>query len=437
MVSTEAARIGRRLIELTRWLQEANASSTSTVKVVFEIPPCANCAANGTKQVPCGKRLRCAGCKYVHYCGRDCAREDWSNHKVLCKRTQTEPRIGVILNKIYVESGLYTNGVGMWASPVKAGPELQEIGMQLERFREIVELLPDEGAAMATTVIEGVIGMLKNYEVDVINPKLMVHDDRPMVVSLHGHCMNFHEQCYGFAFPADYARIGDALKQRGISRVIDPLAGSRIAADLFEIFAGIPVIASDIKPKNECVAKADALDRYTYTKHNPRMTAILLGWADYGGKGDLGARIIKIVHSIGFETMVVMREDHRGASGIQYEAAFSPVSTNTLNLFYKRIEPMIAGFGILRVKNPEGMAAFERMVNESKEKVEPMMAAISRPLFEKMLKDGTGQSIALYQIVEDATEAEPISGEMDANAAMSLHGAMLDTLSDVVGGLQE
>ncbi len=32
------------------------------------------------------KLLQCAGCKSVKYCGKECQRSDWPNHKTVCKR---------------------------------------------------------------------------------------------------------------------------------------------------------------------------------------------------------------------------------------------------------------------------------------------------------------------------------------------------------------
>ncbi|CAL4190581.1 unnamed protein product, partial [Meganyctiphanes norvegica] len=34
---------------------------------------------------PMHKLQRCQGCQLVAYCGRECQRNDWVNHKVLCK----------------------------------------------------------------------------------------------------------------------------------------------------------------------------------------------------------------------------------------------------------------------------------------------------------------------------------------------------------------
>lgn len=38
----------------------------------------------------------CSGCRLVHYCGSECQKKDWSNHKASCKRAKKE-------SKLYVE----------------------------------------------------------------------------------------------------------------------------------------------------------------------------------------------------------------------------------------------------------------------------------------------------------------------------------------------
>jgi hypothetical protein len=40
----------------------------------------------GSKHQGSENLLRCAGCKQVAYCSRDCQHVDWKNHKVICKR---------------------------------------------------------------------------------------------------------------------------------------------------------------------------------------------------------------------------------------------------------------------------------------------------------------------------------------------------------------
>jgi len=37
------------------------------------------------------KLHRCTGCKFVQYCGRECQKKDWKEHKKLCESFATLP----------------------------------------------------------------------------------------------------------------------------------------------------------------------------------------------------------------------------------------------------------------------------------------------------------------------------------------------------------
>jgi hypothetical protein len=45
---------------------------------------CDNCGSvAGTNN---GKLLKCAGCLTVHYCGAECQKKKWKDHKKICKK---------------------------------------------------------------------------------------------------------------------------------------------------------------------------------------------------------------------------------------------------------------------------------------------------------------------------------------------------------------
>ena len=53
-----------------------------------------------------GANKRCGGCKTAHYCSVECQREDWSEHRVPCKKIQSgeyQPRKITLSANDYVQ----------------------------------------------------------------------------------------------------------------------------------------------------------------------------------------------------------------------------------------------------------------------------------------------------------------------------------------------
>jgi hypothetical protein len=48
-----------------------------------EIKSCKSCAVSDKEL------LRCTRCKEVYYCGVDCQKKDWPNHKLNCSKVST------------------------------------------------------------------------------------------------------------------------------------------------------------------------------------------------------------------------------------------------------------------------------------------------------------------------------------------------------------
>lgn len=51
---------------------------------------------------------RCTACKFVPYCSRDCQKQDWHQHKLICKRLQTFCQNGPFHRSLTPESGFPT-----------------------------------------------------------------------------------------------------------------------------------------------------------------------------------------------------------------------------------------------------------------------------------------------------------------------------------------
>lgn len=282
----------------------------------------------------------------------------------------------------------------MWASPVKASPTAARAGALIDNLTlcraETLALTFDEAVNTARSSLPHILQ-------DVITPGVKINPASPMAVSLGGDCMNFHDHCYGFAFPPDYAAIGDVLRKHGVTKMIDPIAGNRIATSFFEIFAGIPVDASDIAPKHPNVKKANARDASVYANHNPKTTGVLIGWPDYGAKGDLSHRIIEHAHAFGYRYIVLLRENHIGVATESYEeAAISEVGLAILNRYYKRSEPIINPFTICTPSPAYKHTAMYRDVTKKASKISQSDHALEYT--DRLTRDGIGQTIEMYTL---------------------------------------
>ena len=380
--------------ELIKEVKKIDRDDAQNTELVFQVSPCANCATNCVKQLPNAKRFRCAQCKYTRYCSSTCQANDWGNHKNMCRHLRANQRHSDRLNKIYNICGLFTNGTGMWASPVKASPTTARVGALLDNLMlcrdEVSDLKLDAALDMARSSLPHILQ-------DVITPEVKINPALPIAVSLGGDCMNFHDQCYGFAFPPDYAAIGDVLRKHGVTKMIDPIAGNRIATSFFEIFAGIPVDASDIAPKHPNVKKANARDASVYANRNSETTGVLIGWPDYGAKGDLSHQIIEHAHAFGYRYIVLLRENHIGIATESYEeAAISEVGLDILNRHYKRSAPVVDSFTICKPSPAYKHTAMYRHVTKEASKISQSDLAIKYT--DQLTRDGIGQAIEVYTL---------------------------------------
>jgi hypothetical protein len=41
-----------------------------------------------------GKNSRCSGCRVAHVCSKDCLRDHWNRHKLVCKRIAASSKAG-------------------------------------------------------------------------------------------------------------------------------------------------------------------------------------------------------------------------------------------------------------------------------------------------------------------------------------------------------
>eukprot|EP00798_Chlamydomonas_sp_ICE-L_P023361 gene23361-30621_t len=76
------------------------------------VPSCENCSA-----VPSDTLLRCSSCREAYYCGAECQRSHWPNHKAQCKLTRQSRAQELV-------SSVESRGVDEVVEAVEANPEL-------------------------------------------------------------------------------------------------------------------------------------------------------------------------------------------------------------------------------------------------------------------------------------------------------------------------
>ena len=67
---------------------EAAAGQNKVVELGFREKPkaCSNCGGSGD-----GLLSKCSACKWTVYCSKDCQREHWKQHKLMCKKYTSTP----------------------------------------------------------------------------------------------------------------------------------------------------------------------------------------------------------------------------------------------------------------------------------------------------------------------------------------------------------
>eukprot|EP00457_Paulinella_chromatophora_P016173 gb/GEZN01016922.1/.p1 GENE.gb/GEZN01016922.1/~~gb/GEZN01016922.1/.p1 ORF type:complete len:105 (+),score=16.10 gb/GEZN01016922.1/:154-468(+) len=88
-------------------------------KSVSKTLKCAKCGVEGTSDGRNNTAImyRCTQCKKTRYCGAECQRSDWVNHRPLCERTKDKPDELSELDN----SGLFRMG-GVAGAPAKKKP---------------------------------------------------------------------------------------------------------------------------------------------------------------------------------------------------------------------------------------------------------------------------------------------------------------------------
>lgn len=69
-------------------LQDSVTPYDGTDRNVSEVPYCGVCFKKRAEDESSPPLLRCSRCKILHYCSRECQKEDWNEHRTPCKRIQ-------------------------------------------------------------------------------------------------------------------------------------------------------------------------------------------------------------------------------------------------------------------------------------------------------------------------------------------------------------
>ena len=242
--------------------------------------PCLNCARKGLKVSPKTKTKRCISCKYAHYCSPECQRSDWKNHKFFCKFIT--PEIHDCLDHFSLEAGLFTDGHIWYSIPQGASDSL----VKLYKMNSLAEKLAKLAKEKGMTSIEYDSSINETYEKYMTHRRLASVPHHKFDLSLQSDCSVFHEEVYGLVHPKQVVIISEFLREKRITKLLDPLAGSGLGTTLFKVIGGMEISMSDISPRiiiNETdVRTANALDIGIYKDIDFDTTAVVVSWPDNG-----------------------------------------------------------------------------------------------------------------------------------------------------------
>ena len=83
LINVQRAYPACRELVCNQRLREYNSSQTGSEKYLMAM--CENCGKHEHGDV---KHMKCSRCKLRYYCSRECQKQDWPNHKQMCKKVE-------------------------------------------------------------------------------------------------------------------------------------------------------------------------------------------------------------------------------------------------------------------------------------------------------------------------------------------------------------
>lgn len=128
-----------------------------------------------------GKVLKCSGCQFVHYCGRECQKDAWNDHKWECSNLKrVSPKVipdaarmmAKIINKLNKSNGLtyqayYTaNSFRMWKDLMSHYSDLKTDKKRMDHFTSLIVVLNE---FLKNTTVPNTVELMGLYGRMVIN----------------------------------------------------------------------------------------------------------------------------------------------------------------------------------------------------------------------------------------------------------------------------
>lgn len=74
-------------VEKTKWcILGASAGNQRCIDHLITLPPACYACYSSCYSSNGGKLMKCSACKGVTYCGTQCQKADWNNHKMFCQK---------------------------------------------------------------------------------------------------------------------------------------------------------------------------------------------------------------------------------------------------------------------------------------------------------------------------------------------------------------
>lgn len=265
--------------------------------------------------LPCGtcKQLTtrcCVGCNLVYYCSVECQKKSWKLHKPVCKGVKIPPNKELV-SSIYELSGLYlSNDFSCWnadsinMNDPKNKMKIQKI--QLVKITSKIANIAREKYGISHNFSEKVCLLDRTkYQKELQHKRFGSIDDD--IIHRYQDGGIFH-----ISTPTQLRQIGDFIRSKNITNIIDVCCGNGFYLRLLSMFANVEdshLVGLENKKRQDSYEfwkinyNKDSCNEKTYSEFinsdNLKNTMIILNWPDVPTKPSISGEILKILKKIG------------------------------------------------------------------------------------------------------------------------------------------